>query len=253
MNVYAIKALYIFEMSRTYRTISQSILAPVISTILYFVVFGSAIGGKIQSIDGIEYGSFIVPGLIMLTVLMQSITNTSFAIYFPKYIGTINELLSAPISTTEILIGFIGAAVTKSFTIGVIILLTAHLFVPLDISHPFLMLFFLLLTCISFCLFGFIVGLWAKSFEQLNLVPMLIITPLVFLGGSFYSISMLPEIWQKISMFNPVLYIISGFRWTFFGTSEIAIYTSTFAITLFGILSLLFLQWMFKTGFKIRQ
>ena len=253
MNIHAIKAIYIFEMSRTYRTILQSILAPVISTILYFVVFGSAIGGKIQSIDGIEYGSFIVPGLIMLTVLMQSITNSSFAIYFPKYIGTINEFLSAPISTAEILIGFISAAVTKSFTIGLIILATAHLFVSLNISHPFFMLLFLLLTCITFCLFGFIIGLWAKSFEQLNLVPMLIITPLVFLGGSFYSISMLPEIWQKISMFNPVLYIISGFRWTFFGTSEIGIYTSTLAITLFGILCLLFLQWMFKTGFKIRQ
>ena len=253
MNIHAIKAIYIFEMSRTYRTVLQSILAPVISTILYFVVFGSAIGGKIQSIDGIEYGSFIVPGLIMLTVLMQSITNSSFAIYFPKYIGTINEFLSAPISTTEILIGFISAAVTKSFTIGLIILATAHLFVSLNISHPFFMLLFLLLTCITFCLFGFIIGLWAKSFEQLNLVPMLIITPLVFLGGSFYSISMLPEIWQKISMFNPVLYIISGFRWTFFGTSEIGIYTSTLAITLFGILCLLFLQWMFKTGFKIRQ
>ena len=253
MNIYAIKAIYIFEMSRTYRTISQSILAPVISTILYFVVFGSAIGGKIQSIDGIEYGSFIVPGLIMLTVLMQSITNSSFAIYFPKYIGTINELLSAPISATEILIGFIGAAVTKSFTIGLIILLTAHLFVSLNIAHPFYMLIFLLITCIAFCLFGFIIGLWAKTFEQLNLVPMLIVTPLVFLGGSFYSISMLPEIWQNISMFNPVLYIISGFRWTFFDTSEIEIYTSTFAISLFAVICLIFLQWMFKTGFKIRQ
>ena len=253
MNIYAIKAIYIFEMSRTYRTISQSILAPVISTILYFVVFGSAIGGKIQSIDGIDYGSFIVPGLIMLTVLMQSITNSSFAIYFPKYIGTINELLSAPVSTTEILIGFIGAAVTKSFTIGLIILVTAHLFVSLNISHPFFMLLFLFLTCIAFCLFGFIIGLWAKTFEQLNLVPMLVITPLVFLGGSFYSISMLPEIWQNISMFNPVLYIISGFRWTFFNTSEIGICTSTLAISLFGILCLIFLQLMFKTGFKIRQ
>ncbi len=253
MNIYAIKAIYIFEMSRTYRTISQSILAPVISTILYFVVFGSAIGGKIQSIDGIDYGSFIVPGLIMLTVLMQSITNSSFAIYFPKYIGTINELLSAPVSTTEILIGFIGAAVTKSFTIGLIILVTAHLFVSLNIAHPFFMLLFLFLTCIAFCLFGFIIGLWAKTFEQLNLVPMLVITPLVFLGGSFYSISMLPEIWQNISMFNPVLYIISGFRWTFFNTSEIGICTSTLAISLFGILCLIFLQWMFKTGFKIRQ
>ena len=253
MNIHAIKAIYKFEMTRTFRTISQSILAPVISTILYFVVFGSAIGSKIQSIGEIPYGAFIVPGLIMLSVLMQSITNASFAIYFPKYIGTINELLSAPISVIDILIGYTGAAVTKSFSIGIIILITAHLFVSLNISHPFIMLIFLFLTCISFCLFGFIIGLWANNFEQLNLVPMLIITPLVFLGGSFYSISMLPEIWQKISMFNPVVYIISGFRWTFFNTAELSIFTSTSAILGFGLVCLLIIFWMFKTGFKIRS
>jgi len=253
MNIHAVKAIYKFEMARTFRTITQSILAPVISTILYFVVFGSAIGSKIQSIGEIPYGAFIVPGLIMLSVLMQSITNASFAIYFPKYIGTINELLSAPISVIDILIGYIGSAVTKSFTIGIIILITAHLFIPLNISHPFMMLTLLFFTCISFCLFGFIIGLWASNFEQLNLVPMLIITPLVFLGGSFYSISMLPEIWQKISMFNPVVYIISGFRWTFFNTSELSIYTSISAILGFGLMCLLIIFWMFKTGYKIRS
>ena len=253
MNIHAIKASYNFEMTRTFRTISQSIIAPVISTILYFIVFGSAIGANIDNIDGIDYGSFIVPGLIMLSVLMQSITNASFAIYFPKYIGTINELLAAPISSIEIIIGFISAAVTKSFTIGLIILITAHLFVSINIAHPIFMLIFLFITCTSFCLFGFIIGLWAKSFEQLNLVPMLIITPLVFLGGSFYSISMLPEIWQKVSLFNPVVYIIAGFRWTFFGTSEINIIYSTGAITFFSIMCLLILQIMFKTGYKIRQ
>ena len=253
MNIYAIKAIYNFEMTRTYRTISQSIIAPVISTILYFIVFGSAIGSNIDNIDGIDYGTFIVPGLIMLSVLMQSITNASFAIYFPKYIGTINELLAAPISSVEIIIGYISAAVTKSFSIGLIILMTAHLFVSINIAHPIFMLMFLFITCIAFCLFGFIIGLWAKNFEQLNLVPMLIITPLVFLGGSFYSISMLPDIWQKISFFNPVVYIISGFRWTFFGTSEINIIYSTCAIIGFGLLCTTILQIMFKTGYKIRK
>ena len=253
MNIYAIKAIYNFEMTRTYRTISQSIIAPVISTILYFIVFGSAIGSNIDNIDGIDYGTFIVPGLIMLSVLMQSITNASFAIYFPKYIGTINELLAAPISSVEIIIGYISAAVTKSFSIGLIILITAHLFVSINIAHPIFMLIFLFITCTAFCLFGFIIGLWAKNFEQLNLVPMLIITPLVFLGGSFYSISMLPDIWQKVSFFNPVVYIISGFRWTFFGTSEINIIYSTGAIIGFGLLCTTILQIMFKTGYKIRK
>tara|TARA_B100001939_G_C16831378_1_gene568843 strand:+ start:38 stop:799 length:762 start_codon:yes stop_codon:yes gene_type:complete len=253
MNIYAIKAIYNFEMTRTYRTISQSIIAPVISTILYFIVFGSAIGSNIDNIDGIDYGTFIVPGLIMLSVLMQSITNASFAIYFPKYIGTINELLAAPISSVEIIIGYISAAVTKSFSIGLIILITANLFVSINIAHPIFMLMFLFITCTAFCLFGFIIGLWAKNFEQLNIVPMLIITPLVFLGGSFYSISMLPYIWQKISFFNPVVYIISGFRWTFFGTSEINIIYSTCAIIGFGLLCTAILQIMFKTGYKIRK
>ena len=253
MNIYAIKAIYNFEMTRTYRTISQSIIAPVISTILYFIVFGSAIGSNIDNIDGIDYGTFIVPGLIMLSVLMQSITNASFAIYFPKYIGTINELLAAPISSVEIIIGYISAAVTKSFSIGLIILITANLFVSINIAHPIFMLMFLFITCTAFCLFGFIIGLWAKNFEQLNIVPMLIITPLVFLGGSFYSISMLPYIWQKISFFNPVVYIISGFRWTFFGTSEINIIYSTGAIIVFGFLCITILQIMFKTGYKIRK
>ena len=252
MNIYAIKAIYLFEMSRTFRTISQSLLAPVISTILYFVVFGSAIGSKIETIEDISYGVFIVPGLVMLSVLMQSITNASFGIYFPKFIGTINELLSAPVSTFDIIIGYIGAAATKSFSIGVLILLTAHLFVPLKIIHPFYMISFLLLTCITFCLFGFVIGLWAKNFEQLNLVPMLIVTPLVFLGGSFYSISMLPLFWQKLSMFNPVVYLISGFRWTFFNVSDFSFAISIIATTSFASLCLLIIFYMFKTGYKIR-
>jgi len=252
MNIYAIKAIYLFEMSRTFRTRTQSILAPVISTILYFVVFGSAIGSKIGSIEGISYGVFIVPGLVMLSVLMQSITNASFAIYFPKFVGTINELLSAPVTTFEIIIGYIGAAATKSFSIGVIILITAHLFVPLKINHPFYMIIFLILTCFSFSLFGFIIGLWAKNFEQLNLVPMLIITPLVFLGGSFYSISMLPVFWQKFSMFNPVVYLISGFRWTFFDISDFSFTISLLAIFSFTVLCTIIIIWMFKTGYKIR-
>ena len=252
MNIYAIKAIYLFEMSRTFRTRTQSILAPVISTILYFVVFGSAIGSKIGSIEGISYGVFIVPGLVMLSVLMQSITNASFAIYFPKFVGTINELLSAPVTTFEIIIGYIGAAATKSFSIGVIILITAHLFVPLKINHPFYMIIFLILTCFSFSLFGFIIGLWAKNFEQLNLVPMLIITPLVFLGGSFYSISMLPVFWQKFSMFNPVVYLISGFRWTFFDVSDFSFIISLLAIFSFTVLCTVIIIWMFKTGYKIR-
>ncbi|MDB9762635.1 ABC transporter permease [Alphaproteobacteria bacterium] len=253
MNIYAIKAIYLFEMSRTFRTISQSLLAPVISTILYFVVFGSAIGSKIETIEDISYGVFIVPGLVMLSVLMQSITNASFGIYFPKFIGTINELLSAPVSTFDIIIGYIGAAATKSFSIGVLILLTAHLFVPLKIIHPFYMISFLFLTCITFCLFGFVIGLWAKNFEQLNLVPMLIVTPLVFLGGSFYSISMLPLFWQKLSMFNPVVYLISGFRWTFFDVSDFSFIISIIATISFAVLCLLIIFYMFKTGYKIRN
>jgi ABC-2 type transport system permease protein len=252
MNIYAIKSIYLYEMSRTYRTISQSLIAPVISTILYFVVFGTAIGSKIENIEGISYGVFIVPGLVMLSVLMQSITNAAFAIYFPKFVGTINELLSAPVNTLDIILGYIGAATTKSFSIGIIILITAHTIVPLNIVHPIYMTLFLLLTCYSFCSFGFIIGLWAKNFEQLNLIPMLVITPLVFLGGSFYSISMLPSFWQKISMFNPVVYLISGYRWTFFNFSEFSFYISLLAIISFAILCNIIIFWMFKTGYKIR-
>ena len=252
MNFYAIKSIYKYEMSRTYRTISQSLLAPIISTILYFVVFGSAIGSKIENIEGIEYGVFIVPGLVMLSVLMQSVTNAAFAIYFPKFIGTINELLSAPLSTLDIIIGYIGAATTKSFCIGIIILLTAHMIVPINIAHPIYMLLFLFLTCFSFSSFGFIIGLWAKNFEQLNLVPMLIITPLVFLGGSFYSISMLPLFWQKISMINPVVYLISGFKWTFFNFSDFSYIISLSAIISFALLCNFIIFLMFKTGYKIR-
>lgn len=252
MNFYAIKSIYKYEISRTYRTLSQSLLAPIISTILYFVVFGSALGSKIDNIEGIEYGVFIVPGLVMLSVLMQSVTNAAFAIYFPKFIGTINELLSAPVSTIDIIIGYIGAATTKSFSIGIIILITAHMIVPIKIVHPIYMLLFLFLTCFSFCSFGFIIGLWAKNFEQLNLVPMLIITPLVFLGGSFYSISMLPFFWQKISMINPVVYLISGFRWTFFDFSDFSFIISLSAIISFSILCNFIIFLMFKTGYKIR-
>ena len=252
MNFYAIKSIYKYEISRTYRTLSQSLLAPIISTILYFVVFGSALGSKIDNIEGIEYGVFIVPGLVMLSVLMQSVTNAAFAIYFPKFIGTINELLSAPVSTIDIIIGYIGAATTKSFSIGIIILITAHMIVPIKIVHPIYMLLFLFLTCFSFCSFGFIIGLWAKNFEQLNLVPMLIITPLVFLGGSFYSISMLPFFWQKISMINPVVYLISGFRWTFFDFSDFSFIISLSAIISFSVLCNFIIFLIFKTGYKIR-
>ena len=215
MNLLAIRAIYRFEMARFFRTIAQSIISPVLSTSLYFVVFGAAIGSRIQEVEGISYGAFIVPGLVMLSVLTQSMTNASFGIYFPKFIGTIYEVLSAPVSHIEIVVGYVGAAATKSLIIGLIILGTAFVFVDLTILHPFWMLSFLVLTCVTFALFGFIIGIWAKSFEQLNLVPMLIVTPLVFLGGSFYSITMLPEFWQKVTLFNPVVYLVSGFRWSF--------------------------------------
>ena len=216
MNFRAVKAIYMFEMSRMWRTLAQSIASPVLSTVLYFVVFGSAIGSRISDIDGIEYGAFIVPGLIMLSVLTQSISNASFGIYFPKFSGTIYEVLSAPISFVEIVLGYVGAAVSKSLIIGLIILATAHFFVDLNILHPFIMLLFLVLTATTFSLFGFIIGIWADGFEKLQIIPLLVITPLTFLGGSFYSISMLPPIWQKISLANPVVYLISGFRWSFF-------------------------------------
>lgn len=252
MNFQAVKAIYVYEMTRTFRTLLQSIVSPVISTSLYFVVFGAAIGSRIREVDGVSYGSFIVPGLIMLTVLTHSISNASFGIYFPKFIGTIYELLSAPISFLEIVVGYVGAAATKSFTIGLIILLTANLFVTIEIAHPFWMLGFLLLTCVSFSLFGFIIGIWANNFEQLQLVPLLIITPLVFLGGSFYSISMLPPLWQKVTLFNPVVYLISGFRWSFFDISDVGVGLSLGMITLFLTICLAIIWWIFKTGYRIK-
>ena len=252
MNVHAIRAIYLFEMSRTFRTLLQSIISPVISTALYFIVFGSAIGSRMVAIDGVSYGAFIVPGLIMLTVLMQSVTNASFGIYFPKFIGTIYEPLSAPISYFEMLIGYVGAAATKSMAIGLIILMTSFLFVPLQIAHPFWMLGFLLLTCVSFSLLGFIIGICARNFEQLNLVPALIITPLVFLGGSFYSITMLPPFWQTATLFNPVVYLISGFRWAFFDTSDVAVSYSLIAILLFSLLFVGIIGLIFKTGYRLK-
>ena len=253
MNFQAIRAIYIFEMSRFFRTLLQSFLSPVLSTSLYFVVFGTAIGSQIKNVDGIPYGSFIVPGLIMLSVMTQSISNASFGIYFPKFMGTIYELLSAPVNFLEIVVGYVGAAATKSLFIGLVILATAYLFVDLDIQHPISMICFLLLTCLSFSLLGFIIGIWAGNFEQLNLVPMLIVTPLVFLGGSFYSISMLPQVWQTVTMFNPVVYLISGFRWAFFGQADVAIGISLGAISLFTFACMAFIWWIFITGWRIRS
>jgi len=252
MNFYAIRAIYTFEMSRTFRTLLQSIISPVISTALYFIVFGSAIGSRMVAIEGVSYGAFIVPGLIMLTVLMQSVTNASFAIYFPKFIGTIYEPLPAPVSYFEIVIGYVGAAATKSFVIGLIILATSFLFVPVQIAHPFWMLGFLVLTCLSFSLLGFIIGIWARNFEQLNLVPSLIITPLVFLGGSFYSVSMLPPFWQTATLFNPIVYLVSGFRWSFFDTADVAVGYSLAAIFIFSVICIAIISWIFKTGYRLK-
>jgi ABC-2 type transport system permease protein len=253
MNIEAVKAIYFNEMRRTRKTLMQSIASPVISTVLYFVVFGSAIGSRIQSIEGVSYGSFIVPGLIMLSLLTQSISNASFGIFFPKFTGTIYEIMSAPISFFEVLIGFVGAAATKSLIIGIIILITAAFFVELRIAHPIWMVAFLLLTCITFSLFGFIIGLWADNFEKLQLIPILVITPLVFLGGSFYSVSMLPEFWQKVTLLNPVLYLISGFRWSFFEVSDVSVMVSLFIILGFLALCLAVVGLMFKTGYKLKQ
>jgi len=252
MNFYAIAAIFRFEMSRTFRTIWQSIVSPVVSTSLYFVVFGTAIGSRIEEVEGTSYGAFIVPGLIMLTVLTQSVQNASFGIYFPKFIGTIYEHLSAPISFVEIVIGFVGAAATKALAIGLIILATSFFFVDIRIAHPLPMIAFLVLTCISFALFGFIIGIVSKSFEQLQLVPLLVITPLVFLGGSFYSISMLPPAWQTISLFNPVLYLVSGFRWSFYGMADVPIAASLGAITCFTVLCLGAIWWIFRTGYRLK-
>ena len=253
MNWHAIGVIYKAEMQRTRNTLLQSIASPVISTCLYFVVFGSAIGSRIQSVENVSYGVFIVPGLVMLSLLTQSISNASFGIYFPKFTGTIYEILSAPLSFFEVVLGYVGAAATKSLIIGTIILLTAGFFVDLEIQHPIWMLAFLILTCITFSLFGFIIGIWADNFEKLQLIPLLVITPLVFLGGSFYSIDMLPPLWQKISYFNPVLYLISGFRWSFFEVGDVPVGISLISILAFLLLCLAVVWWMFKTGYKLRQ
>ncbi len=252
MNFYAIRAIYTFEMARTFRTLLQSIVSPVISTSLYFVVFGAAIGSRITAIDGVSYGSFIVPGLIMLMLLTQSISNASFGIFFPKFIGTIYELLSAPVSAMEIVIGYVGAAATKSIILGLIILATAGLFVPLEIAHPLWMLAFLVLTAVTFSLFGFILGIWAEGFEKLQIVPLLIITPLIFLGGSFYSIDMLPPFWQTVSLFNPVVYLISGFRWSFYGIADVSVGVSLGMTILFLAVCLATVWWIFKTGYRLK-
>jgi ABC-2 type transport system permease protein len=253
MNYHAVWAIYRFEMARAFRTIMQSIISPVISTSLYFVVFGAAIGTRIQSVEGVSYGSFIVPGLIMLSLLTQSISNASFGIYFPKFVGTIYELLSAPVSYLEIVISYVGAAATKSIILGLIILATAGLFVPLRIEHPLWMLLFLVLTAVTFSLLGFIIGIWADGFEKLQIVPLLIITPLTFLGGSFYSISMLPPIWQKIALFNPVVYLISGFRWSFYGISDVNVGVSLLMTLVFLGLCLAIVAWIFRTGYKLKN
>jgi ABC-2 type transport system permease protein len=240
-------------MARTWRTLLQSILAPVISTSLYFVVFGAAIGGRIEQVDGINYGAFIVPGLVMLTLLTQSISNASFGIYFPRFVGTIYELLSAPVSYLEIVLGYVGAAASKSIILGVIILVTARFFVPFEIAHPATMALFLVLTSVTFSLFGFILGIWADSFEKLQLVPLLIVTPLAFLGGSFYSISMLPPLWQTVTLFNPVVYLISGFRWSFYEHSDVSVMLSIGMTGLFLALCLIAIAWIFKTGYRLRN
>ncbi|RLJ60686.1 ABC-2 type transport system permease protein [Litoreibacter meonggei] len=253
MNLTAIKAIYIFEMTRFFRTLLQSFVSPVLSTSLYFVVFGAAIGSRIETVEGVSYGAFIVPGLIMLSVMTQSTANASFGIYFPKFIGTIYELLSAPVSFVEIMIGYVGAAASKALLVGLIILGTAFVFVDLNIAHPVAMIAFLLMTCFSFSLLGFIIGIWAKNFEQLQLIPLLVITPLVFLGGSFYSISMLPPVWQTITMFNPVVYLISGFRWAFFGEAEVSIGLSLLAIALFTGACIAVIGWIFKTGYRLKS
>ncbi|WP_238370912.1 ABC transporter permease [Heliomarina baculiformis] len=253
MNWIAIAAIYRFEMSRFFRTIMQSFVSPVISTSLYFVVFGAAIGSRIDQVEGVSYGAFIVPGLIMLSVITQSISNAAFGIYFPKFIGTIYEHLSAPISFFEIVLGYVGAAATKALFIGVVILITANFFVDLNIAHPLAMVAFLVMTCLSFALFGFIIGIWAKNFEQLQLVPLLIVTPLIFLGGSFYSVSMLPPVWQTVTHFNPVLYLISGFRWAFFDMADVPIGISLLAIALFTGLCLGVIWLIFRTGWRIRS
>ncbi|CFX08874.1 putative transporter subunit: membrane component of ABC superfamily [Candidatus Filomicrobium marinum] len=253
MNFRAVQAIYLFELARTWRTLMQSIVSPVISTSLYFVVFGGAIGSRITQIDGIDYGSFIVPGLIMLQLLTQSIANASFGIYFPKFTGTIYELLSAPVSYFEIVLGYVGAAATKSIILGLIILATAGLFVPIQIAHPIWMVAFLVLTSVTFSLFGFIIGIWADGFEKLQIIPLLVVTPLTFLGGTFYSINMLPPVWQTVTLFNPVVYLVSGFRWSFFGVADLNVGLSLTMTLAFLVLCLVIIAWIFKTGYQIKN
>ncbi len=253
MNIYAIKAIYFFEMSRTLRTLMQSIASPVLSTSLYFVVFGAAIGSRMGEIDGVSYGAFIIPGLIMLSLLSESISNASFGIYMPRFTGTIYEVLSAPVSFVEVVTGYVGAATTKSVILGILILLTARLFVDYTIIHPFWMLGFLILTSLTFSLFGFIIGVWADGFEKLQVIPMMIITPLTFLGGSFYSINMLPPLWQKITLFNPVVYLISGFRWSFYGIADVNVAISLGMTTLFMTICMIVIWWIFKTGYRLKN
>jgi ABC-2 type transport system permease protein len=253
MNIQAVKAIYKFEMARTGRTLLQSIVSPVIATSLYFIVFGGAIGSRITEIEGVTYGAFIVPGLIMLSLMTQSIANASFGIFFPKFTGTIYELLSAPVSYFEIVLGYVGAASTKSLILGLIILGTAGFFVPLQIAHPVWMALFLVLTSVTFSLFGFIIGIWADNFEQIQIIPLLVVTPLVFLGGSFYSIDMLPPFWQKVTLFNPVMYLISGFRWSFYEIADVGLATSLAMITGFLVACMLIVCWIFKTGYQVKS
>jgi ABC-2 type transport system permease protein len=252
MNVHAIRAIYRFEMARTFRTLMQSIASPVLSTSLYFVVFGAAIGSRMGEVGGVSYGAFIIPGLIMLALLNESTSNASFGIYLPKWSGTIYELLSAPVSPIEVVIGYVGAATTKSIILGILILVTARVFVPYEIAHPLWMVVFLLLTAVTFSLFGFVIGLWADDFQKLQVIPLLVITPLTFLGGAFYSINMLPPIWQKITLFNPVVYLISGFRWSFYGASDVNVVVSAAMTLAFLALCLAAVYWVFKTGYKLK-
>jgi ABC-2 type transport system permease protein len=252
MNLRAVRAIYTFEMARTFRTAFESIVAPVISTSLYFIVFGAAIGSQMQAIDGVSYGAYIVPGLLMLSLLSESIANASFGSYFPKFTGTIYELLSAPISAFEMVLGFVGAAASKSLMIGAIILVTARLFVPYDIEHPAMMMLFLVLTAVTFSLFGYVLGIWASSFQQLQFVPLLVITPLTFLGGSFYSIDMLPEPWRTFTLFNPVVYLVNGFRWSFYGVSDVGVGVSLAMIGVFLALCLTLVWWIFRTGYRLK-
>lgn len=253
MNWRGTRAIYAFEMSRTLRTLGQSIASPVLSTVLYFIVFGSAIGSRMEAIDGVPYGAFIVPGLVMLTVLSESVSNASFGIYFPRFTGTIYEILSAPLSLIEIVLGYVGAAASKSVIIGVIVLLTAQFFVPLQVAHTIWMVFFLVMTCITFSLLGFIIGIWADGFEKLQIIPLLVITPLTFLGGSFYSIHMLPPFWRDLSLLNPVVYLVSGFRWSFYEQGDVSLTTSVTMILVFTAACLAVIGWMFRTGYRLRK